>query len=208
MKKVVRQLQAAALAAALLMVAGAWTPAAAQGGTPASQDRLVQKVSVGYKFYRASASEADALNYPLGFYDDASGDLAALSGWDWIAEVTFARKSQSEDSILGDADVTSNIVFIGGGLKREFTNPTVVPHCQGLVGFTRFGFSASGDFLGEEFDDSDSESAFAIKVSCGVDYPLNDRWDVRGGAGYIRAFTESSGTNIIRLFVGVVRRLS
>jgi hypothetical protein len=40
-----------------------------------------------------------------------------------------------------------------------------------------------------------------------VDYVVNDAWDARGGAGFIRAFTEDYGTNICRLFVGVVRKL-
>jgi hypothetical protein len=194
-----------ALALALFVVMGASTPAAAQ---PASQQRAIEKISFGWKFLRASASEADAVNYPLGFYVDANGNLNALSGWDWIVEAIYARKSESEDDIFGEIDIASNVLMVLGGLKREFeNNPSYTPHCQVLVGFGRFGFSASGDFLGEDFDDDFSESAFAFKGSCGVDYPINDRWLARGGAGYIRAFTESSGTNMIRLFVGVVRKL-
>jgi hypothetical protein len=194
-----------ALALALFVVMGASTPAAAQ---PASQQRAIEKVSFGWKLLRVSASEADAVNYPLGFYVDANGDLNALSGWDWIVEAIYARKSESDEDIFGEFDTTSNILMVLGGLKKEFANnPAYTPHCQVLAGFGRFGFSESGDFLGETFSDDFSESAFALKGSCGVDYSLNEKWDVRGGAGYIRAFTESSGTNMIRLFVGVVRRL-
>jgi hypothetical protein len=199
-----KRLHAGIIALVLFAVMGTWTPAAAQ----AVNDGPFEKVSFGWKFYRLTQSEAEALNMIFGLYVDASGNINALPGWDWIAEVTYARKSESEESILGDTDITTTVVFFGGGLKKEFgTNPDRIPHCQGLVGFARFGFSASGDFLGDEFDDEFNESAFAIKGSCGFDYRLNDYWDVRFGAGYIRAFTEFSGTNIIRLFVGVVRRL-
>jgi hypothetical protein len=198
-KHVKRHLQVVAIVIAVLVAMGTWTPAAAQ---PPSADRVLDKISFGWKFYRLSQSSFSEV-FPLGFYFDASGDLGALEGWDWIGEVTYTRKSETVDDIFGEFEEKVNILFVAGGLKREFviTNPRLLPHCQGLIGFARISFSAEAD--GEELGD-DSETKFALKGSCAVDYVLNDRWDLRGGAGFIRVFTEEIGTNIFRLFVGAV----
>jgi hypothetical protein len=210
---VTKHLRVVAIALTLLALCGAWSTAAAQPpkpgaqAPPPSQDRVLDKVSFGYKYYRVSYSEV-GYGYPLGFYVDASGDLRALAGWDWIGEVTYARRSETDEDIFGSVDITENVIFFGGGLKREFTtNPQFIPHCQGLVGFARFGFSVSGDVLGFDVDDSGSESAFALKGSCAVDYVFTPKWDIRGGAGIIRAFTEDEGTTIFRLFFGLVWKM-
>jgi hypothetical protein len=193
-----RLMSVVALALALFVVMGASTPAAAQ---PASQQRVLDKVSFGYKFYRVSFSDFSE-NYPLGFYVDASGDLGALPGWDWIGEVTFAFKSETDED---DFDIDQRIMFLGGGVKREFTNnPSIIPHVQVLVGLANAKFSASFD--GDEVFE-DSQTDFAIKISGGIDKPINDRWDVRAGAGYILVFTEDEKTSIFRLFFGAVYRL-
>jgi hypothetical protein len=188
----------AVIALALLVMMGASTPAGAQ---PASQQRVLDKVSFGYKFMRVS-EDSFSETFPLGFYLDASGDLRPLPGWDWIGEVAVGFTSETD---ADDFDISQRIMFLGGGVKREFPdNPAFTPHLQFLVGLANYAFSASFD--GDEVFD-ESETDFAIKISGGVDWPLNDRWDVRGGAGFIFVFGEDENANIVRVFVGAVYKL-
>ena len=190
----------AVLAAATFAIVGTATPALAQGAQPA--DKAIDKISFGYKFYRVSQSEADAVNFPLGVYFDVDGKLKNKD-LKWIAEVTWAHRSESETDDEVTLDVSESILFVGAGIKKEWADdPKLIKHVQGLVGFARSSFSA--DF-GDNDDFSESNGAFALKVSGAVDKYLTDKWDARFGAGFIHVFSDP-GANIIRLFVGVVKK--
>ena len=188
----------AVLAAATFAIVGTATPALAQSAQPA--DKLIDKMSFGYKFYRVSQSEY-SLNYPLGLYFDVDGKIKDKD-LKWMAEVTWARHAESIDDGEFSEDYSAKILFIGGGIKREWaSNPQLIKHAQALIGFVH----SYESYNGTGYDDSYSDNNLALKVSAAIDKYLTDKWDARFGAGFIHGFSDP-GANIVRLFVGVVKK--
>ena len=188
----------AVLAAATFAIVGTATPALAQGAQPA--DKLIDKISFGYKFYRVSQSEY-SVNYPLGVYFDVDGKIKNKD-LKWMAEVTWARHAESFSDGEFSEDYSAKILFFGAGIKREWAkDPKLIKHAQALIGLVH----AYESYNGGGYDDSYSDNSLAFKVSGGVDKYLTDKWDARFGAGFIHVFSDP-GANIIRFFVGVVKK--
>ena len=180
---------------------GTVTPALAQGAQPA--DKLIDKISFGYKFYRVSASEVST-NFPLGVYFDVDGKIKDKD-LKWMAEVTWARHADSVSDGEFSDDYSEKILFIGAGIKREWAkDPKLIKHAQALIGVVRDSYSYTSS-LGDSYDYSGGDTNLAFKVSAAIDKYLTDKWDARVGAGFIHVFSDPSA-NIIRFFVGVVKK--
>lgn len=160
-----------------LMVLASSLPAAAQA----------VEVSGGYNFLRLLDEDLDdEKNFAKGWYADlAVGGKVAVVG-----QVSGNYKTFED---LFDLNLHS---YMGGVRLGSSGSRGVVPFVQVLGGAFRSGSSGLG------VDESSTDGA--LQVGVGVNVLPVGGIGLRLGADYIRVFTESEGTNVLRFGVGIV----
>lgn len=151
-------------------------PAAAQDG---------QRLGIGYQYIRFSEFD---LSYPLGFNIDYSIPLTAVP----ISIVGEFGWSRHSDDPFG-----SNLLNFGvGGRYTVPLEGAITPYAQIL-----FGAQRDSDSIDDE--EVFNETNFIWQPGGGVEFPLNDMWDLFGQIDFRSvSYDDEAQWGSPRLFIG------
>lgn len=183
------------LAAMTLVVIGLPTSARAQASATTAGPTF--DLGAAYQFMYAGGDEKGQ-SFPVGLAINAARywgavGLAAEGGWAYHSE-GFDR------SLSPFQGLSAKTNFFHAGVGPRFAARSaghVRPYVQVLLGVSTTHFSI------EDTDSGNTQTAFMIQPGGGVNLVTGDGWGVFGDVAYRRSFFEDSGSNEIRVLVGV-----
>jgi Outer membrane protein beta-barrel domain len=174
----------------LLAAAALAIPAPAAAQTPQAE------FSVGYQ-----ALHVPNLWFPFGIKVD--GSKSVDEHLSVVAEVGWARKSESASALGVSADATLNAVNFGAGVRwNDRLNGKMNPYGQLLVGALHSSGGINVSAGGVTVNNSASATDFMIQPGVGVAMPLSANLQGVGAIDYRRVFS-NPGENEFVVFVGV-----
>lgn len=166
--------------------------AALIGLAPSAHAQQMVNLGFGYQFLHSSQG-GEGTNFPAGFFVDAAGQLTpSMKALNWVGELSWSRHAETDFG----TDISVKATTFAGGVRYSFLqNMAYTPWVQVLVGAAHTSISPA--------EAGNGETKGLIGFDGGIDYPLKNGWNVRGGVGYARVFTEGEGTNVVRVHAGV-----